>query len=121
MFLSSGQDEDASSQRLTENEAITYDAIVAKVDNGDAVLLDVRTPSEYQESYIAPAENYPLQLLMQDQLPEIAKDKTIYLYCRTGNRSAQAATILRQAGFEQVIDLGGLSDMVSLGGELVID
>ena len=121
MFFSSSQDQDMPTQQSSQEQATTYDVITTEVSSGDAVLLDVRTPAEYQEGYVAPAENYPLQLLTQDQLPDIPKDTTIYLYCRTGNRSAQAATILHQAGYEDVVDLGGLPDMIAIGGEVLRD
>lgn len=118
MFFSSGSNEEKASSQPSSKEAVTYEAIAAEVEAGDAALLDVRTPAEYREGYIAPAENYPLQLLSQGDMPAIAHDETVYLYCRSGNRSAEAAAILTEAGYSNVIDLGGLPDMVNIGGNI---
>ncbi|MCA9349361.1 rhodanese-like domain-containing protein, partial [Candidatus Saccharibacteria bacterium] len=65
------------------------------------------------------AVNFDLQLMQAGQLPNIDKNTKIYVYCRSGNRSAQAASLLKQAGFTNITDLGGLSDIQNLGAELV--
>lgn len=121
MFFNSEDDDVKTASQPSNAEAITYDAITAEVENGDALLLDVRTPTEYKEGYIAPAKNHSLQLLSQGQLPDVDSDETVYLYCRTGNRSAEAAAILSEAGYSHIIDLGGLQDMIDIGGELTVD
>jgi rhodanese-related sulfurtransferase len=68
------------------------------------VLIDVRTPSEYQAEKIDQAQNIPLQVL-QSRVTELDKSKAIVVYCRSGNRSGVAATFLRQQGFN-VYDAG---------------
>lgn len=70
-------------------------------------LIDVRTPEEFASGYINGAVNIPVQELAQ-RLGEIQKDQPVVLYCRSGNRSAQAATILDQAGYTGVYDMGGV-------------
>ncbi|RAL22273.1 rhodanese-like domain-containing protein [Lujinxingia litoralis] len=74
-----------------------------------ALLLDVRTPAEFNERHIPGALNIPLQELQarQGELPEQARP--IVVYCRSGNRSSQARNYLRSQGFEQVHDLGPLT------------
>ena len=119
LFISGESDQLASEP--TDAQAITHEAIAVEVENNDATLLDVRTAAEYQDGYISPAENYPLQLIQQGEMPDIALDEKIYLYCRSGNRSAQAEAILKEAGFSRVIDLGGLPDMLRIGGEITTD
>ena len=47
------------------------------------------------------------------------KDTKIYLYCRSGNRSATAQQLLQKQGYTNVIDLGGLGDLTKLGFSLV--
>ena len=71
------------------------------------LLIDVRTPFEYESGYIPTAVNIPLQDLPAG-LPEVPKDSLIILYCRSGNRSASAADILKDAGFGNVVDFGGV-------------
>lgn len=79
-----------------------------KLTNEGARLVDVRTPSEFGERHLPGAVNVPLQILEQ-RLGELGpKDGPIVLYCRSGNRSAHAASLLRSAGFTAVHDLGAI-------------
>jgi rhodanese-related sulfurtransferase len=71
------------------------------------LLLDVRTPEEYAEGHIANSVNISLQTLA-DRLDEVPKDQLVVLYCRSGNRSAQAAELLKEAGYTAIYDLGGI-------------
>lgn len=84
---------------------------------GGALLLDVRTPGEYAAGHIDGANNLPLQEIQSGALPNIGTDKTVYVYCQSGNRSAQAITILKKAGYT-VEDLGGIENVVAIGGTL---
>jgi len=74
----------------------------------DVIILDVRTPQEYQEGHISNAINIPVQILGQqlDKLKNF-KDKKILVYCRSGHRSAIASQILDRAGFKNVYNLKG--------------
>ena len=69
-------------------------------------LLDVRMPEEFAGGHIEGAVNIPVQELDQ-HLSEIPTDQPVVLYCRTGNRSAAAAGILKNAGYSQVYDIDG--------------
>ena len=78
------------------------------LENGDAQLIDVRTPREYAENGLDGAKNIPLQDI-DKRLEEIGNiEDPVVLYCRSGNRSAQAADILQRNGFGEVYDLGAL-------------
>lgn len=83
-------------------------------DGADYYLLDVRTPSEFAGGQIAGADNISVTDL-EARVSELPTDKPIVVYCRSGNRSAQAANILKQAGFTGVYDLGGISSWQSAG------
>lgn len=72
----------------------------------DAIIIDVRRVDEYQSGHIPGAINIPLDELESAQLPD--KEETIYLYCRTGNRSGKAAKILADMGYEHIVDFGGI-------------
>jgi len=100
----------------TNDEAISYESIMGAVDDG-ATFLDVRTPEEYFESHYEGAELFPLQRLQRGELPDYDPEETLYVYCRTGNRTQEASAILRQAGYN-VVDLGGLEDVRAIGGQL---
>ncbi len=74
-----------------------------------AVLLDVRTPREYQEGHIPGSINIPLQAL--DEVEEIIEneDTPIFVHCLSGSRSRQATAVLRRLGYSNVKNVGGIS------------
>ncbi|MCY9657156.1 rhodanese-like domain-containing protein [Paenibacillus chondroitinus] len=74
--------------------------------NSNKILIDVREPGEVKHGYIAGAKNIPLSQLKQ-RVSEIPADKTVYLYCRSGMRSKQAARILQKKGFRELAHLQG--------------
>jgi rhodanese-related sulfurtransferase len=92
--------------------------VYAAVDSG-SLLLDVRTPEEFAIGHFERATLLPLADIQAGKMPTVAKDKPLYVYCRSGNRSAEAVQLLRQAGFSIVVDLGGLSDVADIGGRQV--
>lgn len=70
-------------------------------------LIDVRTPQEFASGHIAGAINIPVEEIGQ-RLGEVSKETPVVVYCRSGNRSAQAAQILASAGYTGIYDLGGV-------------
>lgn len=73
----------------------------------DHLLIDVRTPEEFASGHIAGAVNIPLADI-QAGTAQIPTDQEVVLYCRSGNRSNQARSILNQRGYTSVYDLGGV-------------
>ncbi|MBU8907707.1 rhodanese-like domain-containing protein [Desertibacillus haloalkaliphilus] len=72
-----------------------------------AQLIDVREPREYDGGHILGARNIPMSQLRQ-RLNEIRTDQPVYLYCQSGARSKQAATILKKKrGCENLYHLKG--------------
>ena len=84
----------------------------ARMDSGDAiVILDVRTQEEYDAGHIAGAILVPNETISDKQpalLPDLNAE--ILVYCRSGNRSAQAAKKLIAIGYTNVADFGGIID-----------
>ncbi|PQB04858.1 rhodanese-like domain-containing protein [Aureitalea marina] len=71
-------------------------------------LVDVRTPEEYSVSHLKNAQNICVtDDDFQDQVGVLDKSKPVYVYCRSGKRSARAAKILKEMGFTKVYDLQG--------------
>ena len=70
----------------------------------DMVILDVRTPSEFDDGHIEGAINIPVDYLA-GRLDELSKDDELLVYCRTGNRSARAVGILEDAGFTKIFHM----------------
>ena len=86
----------------------TYTTAFLDADR-DHFLLDVRRPDEFAGGHIEGAANISVETLANN-LSRIPKDVPIVLYCRSGNRSAQAANILADAGYTEIYDLGGIID-----------
>lgn len=77
----------------------------------DAYFIDVRTPEEFASGHIPESTNLPLndlESLITTEIPD--KNKTILIYCRSGNRSATAGKILKDLNYNIVFDLGGIND-----------
>lgn len=83
-----------------------------------ALLLDVRTPTEFNSSHAVGAKNIPLQQLQAGTLPAVSKDDFVYVYCHSGGRASVAKALLKRAGYKQVANIGGLRKWQSLGGKV---
>lgn len=95
-----------------------WKSIQSNLDNG-AILLDVRTAEEYNARHAKDAILWPVQDMQAGRLPDGDKAKKLYVYCRSGNRSAQATEILQQAGFTNITDLGGIASLEKMGTPMV--
>jgi phage shock protein E len=76
--------------------------------------IDVRVPQQYQRKHIEGAINVPM-VDLQSRMPMVAenKDDTIHLYCNSGRQSALAKEKLEQMGYLNVIDEGGINELLS--------
>ena len=94
-----------------ENSTDVEASDIGKLVKNKEFLLDVREEYEYQDGHIKGAVNLPLREILgkKDSLP---KDKDIYVYCRSGHRSADAVNFLKSLGFEKVHNIeGGFIDI----------
>lgn len=87
------------------------------IKSDSATVLDVRTAGEYAEGHIAGAKNIDVQKagfrnMVAAQLP---KDRTVWVYCRSGRRSLTAARILKKEGYEVVNLKGGIMEWEQKG------
>ena len=74
-----------------------------------AMLLDVRTPEEYRSGHIPGSKNISLQAIDRVSAAAENKDTALYVYCQSGARSRQAAGLLRQMGYTNVNNIGGIA------------
>lgn len=88
-------------------------ADLAEALRREPLILDVRTPGEFGQGHVDGARNVPVGSIgdVVDGLGD--KGAPIVLYCRSGGRSAQAARILRAAGYTDVTDGGPMSAVQS--------
>lgn len=95
-----------------------FSAIFGTTDNTEltevikegAFLVDVRSAGEFASGSVKGAVNIPLDRI-QSQLAKFKGKKNIVVFCRSGNRSAQAKSILEQSGFKNVINGGTWSNV----------
>ena len=82
------------------------------MDSGnDVYILDVREPDELNEGYIENSVLIPLDELKNRAESELTdKQKTLLVYCRSGKRSREAAELLDDMGYKDVLDFGGILD-----------
>lgn len=78
----------------------------AMLDNGQAVLIDVREPNEYAEVRANGAQLIPLGTLPQ-RLNELPTDQDVLMICRSGSRSAMACQLAGQAGYSRLYNVAG--------------
>jgi len=92
------------------NRRASAATVLAKIEAG-ARIIDVRRPDEFRGGSYPKAMNIPLDELASriDRLRPL--DKPIVVYCASGARSSQAASLLKKAGFSDVSNGGGLSSM----------
>lgn len=99
------------------NAEVTYTSITMEEAKeifkagGDYIILDVRRADEFAVGHIPGAINIANEDIVStepDGLPD--KDQTIYIYCRSGNRSRQAAAKLAAMGYTNIIEFGGILD-----------
>ena len=73
------------------------------------ILLDVRSDMEYSAGHIPGAVLLPNETIGSDPIPQLPdKDQLIMVYCRSGNRSKQAAEKLVRLGYTNVVEIGGI-------------
>lgn len=89
---------------------------ITEVGSGKAVLIDVRTPAEYASGHAKGAINFDSVRIQAGELPSIAKDAKVYIYCRSGHRAGLVLPILQKAGYADVTNLGALQTWQDAGG-----
>lgn len=81
----------------------------------EVVIYDVRTSEEYLSGHVKNATLLPLSDIEAGTGPTVSKDTPIAVYCRSGNRSSEATKLIKNMGFDKVIDMGGLKDVTKYG------
>ena len=92
--------------------ASDVDAVVAEAP----VYVDVRSPAEFASGHVEGAINIPhTEMAQRWRELEAYRDEPMVVYCRTGRRSGIALDVLREHGFEDAVNGGGLSDLARRG------
>ena len=101
----------ASKQELNFRQVSMEEAVEIMEKDSSYLILDVRTPEEYRQAHIPNAINVPNETIGAGEIPELPnKQQLILVYCRSGNRSKQAAKKLAELGYSNIVEFGGIKD-----------
>ena len=100
------------------SEQTAADRAVDEVRSGEAVLLDVRSDREFAAGHAQPTKHLDHADVLDGARPRLAKDETIYVYCRSGRRAEEVVRILEREGYSDIESIGGLKDWQAAGGPL---
>ena len=121
---SGNSNSNATTQEVVQQEEVIVDVTVSQFKDliaTEGTILDVRTPEEWAEGVIANSEkmNYNGDDFA-NEVEKLDKTKPVFIYCRSGGRSASAAGILKEKGFTKVYNLdGGITAWTEEGQEVV--
>ena len=89
-------------------QVLNSDKFEQKLQDSDIQLVDVRTPAEFADGHLPNAINVNV---MDDnfdaEMAKLDKEKPVMVYCKSGGRSAKAASKLKVQGFKNISDLDG--------------
>lgn len=90
--------------------------------NDQLVILDVRTPKEYDDGHLKGAINENFYLgVFPDNIKKMDKDKTYLVYCQEGPRAKKAIKLMKEQGFKEAYNLyGGYEKWQQAGLEVII-
>lgn len=110
-FTSCGQKTKSEANGIETKEGIVVSLISSEDLNaklGEIQLIDVRTPEEYTQGHLKNSVNINFyDASFYDDMNKLDKNKELFIYCRSGGRSAKAAKQLEKLGFTRVYDLQG--------------
>lgn len=108
----------ASGKSVGRINSITSDDF-ARNGNGDAQVMDVRKPSEYEQGHLAEARNIPLDFFLEE-LKRVYVSKPYAVHCKSGYRSMIAASILQAKGMDNITDIiGGFDALKETSAKIV--
>ena len=113
VFMLSGCNASPDSQNSGYRQITMDEAVTLMEEETDYIILDVRTPEEFKEGHIPDAVNVPNETIDEEEISELPdKEQMILVYCRSGNRSKQAAEKLAALGYTNIIEFGGINDWI---------
>ena len=110
-YAENDQTESETKPQVIKN--ITVEEAHAIIENNEnsnnVVIIDVRKPEEFNQEHIQDATNIDFYSdNFKDELNKLDKTKTYVIHCRSGSRSAQALEMMKQLGFREAYNMGGI-------------
>jgi len=91
-----------------EIQIVTAEEMQELTQLEDVQLVDIRTPEERKEGFIANSQNIDyLSPNFDEEIEKLDKSKPVIVYCKSGNRSAKCVAKMKDAGFVKIYDLDG--------------
>lgn len=108
-FVACQKNENLANQEIIE--VLQAKEFSAHIENKDVQLIDVRMKSEFEQGHIKGAKHHHIyDKDFAEQVSYLDKDTPVYVYCKAGSRSEEAALELQKMGFTKIYDLkGGIS------------
>lgn len=111
LFLFTGCNQNEQPESNSYRQVSSKEAAAMMEEETDYIILDVRTPEEYEEKHITGAVNLPNETIGTEEIAQLPdKKQLILVYCRSGNRSKQASKKLADLGYTNIIEFGGIKD-----------
>ena len=99
-----------AASELSYKQISTDEAVTMMQEESDYIILDVRTREEYESAHIPGAICVPNEDIGTEEVPELPdKEQLILVYCRSGNRSKQAAQKMADQGYTNIVEFGGMN------------
>lgn len=106
MFISNQPE--VTQTQVSKSGSLQASAFMARIALPNVTVIDIRTAEEFESGHIEQAINIDFYASdFRDQISNLDKNKSYAIYCRSGNRSGQALTMMKTLGFTDVIDLDG--------------
>ena len=100
------QDANSTSQEFQFTNMKAVEAAKILKDNPNAVVLDIRTPAEFNEGHIPNAVNINYKAdSFESELDKLDRDTTYLMHCRSGRRSANSFETFKKLGFKNIIHM----------------
>ncbi|MBR3161200.1 MAG: rhodanese-like domain-containing protein [Bacilli bacterium] len=111
VFVTGCSNNSVSTGAGSSNGTISYIEAKEKIINQGAILVDVRTKEEYDENHLDGAVLLPVDEITKEKVASIVNDNDILIvYCKSGVRSSEAVTKLNELGYNNVYNLGAMSN-----------
>ncbi len=99
-----------------EDTGKSAEKVARQARKGKIYLVDVRTPEEYRTGHLKYAQNIDFKSAeFKENVGKLQKKKSVYLYCRSGNRSGKAVDTLKILGFADAVNIGGFENLKKEG------